>query len=176
MNELVWNDDVAKKAQEHADQKKYDHDNADARSIEVDGESVMMGQNLGLTETTSPVDYREVIYLMYADEKADLSLDNVESYTFGAKYGHLSQISWGKTTAFGCASTLLENTSEVSPSRDMCMLTCNYAPPGNYLGEPLYIKSKTAASSCKNGKSAKYSALCSPPGYLVDNTDKDVCP
>ncbi|XP_021755340.1 pathogenesis-related protein PRB1-3-like [Chenopodium quinoa] len=48
----------------------------------------------------------------------------------GQMCGHYTQIVWSKTRSVGCARSVCENGD--------VFMTCNYYPPGNYVGERPY--------------------------------------
>ncbi|CAH9144574.1 unnamed protein product [Cuscuta epithymum] len=72
---------------------------------------------------------------MWVDEKKYYSY-NQNACAGGQMCGHYTQVVWQKTRFVGCAKALcnknkLENTSAT-------FITCNYYPPGNYIGERPY--------------------------------------
>jgi pathogenesis-related protein 1 len=47
--------------------------------------------------------------------------------------GHYTQVVWGATTTVGCARTTCTKNA-----MSWTLLSCNYAPRGNVLGQPVY--------------------------------------
>ncbi|KAG6421232.1 hypothetical protein SASPL_117782 [Salvia splendens] len=65
----------------------------------------------------------------WADEEKYYDYDT-NSCTAGEMCGHYTQIVWGSTRRIGCARVVCD-------AGDVFM-TCNYSPPGNYVGERPY--------------------------------------
>lgn len=58
----------------------------------------------------------------------------------GREIGHYTQVVWATTTAVGCAAigyTEGDPNTTVMPYQQLYV--CNYGPPGNYIGSPVYI-------------------------------------
>ena len=73
----------------------------------------------------------------------DFPLTNVESFstqgTNGALIGHYTQMVWGETEYIGCGAIYYkDNNADVSNYPYRQTLVCNYHPPGNHLGKPVY--------------------------------------
>ncbi|KAM0835489.1 hypothetical protein ACQ4PT_062891 [Festuca glaucescens] len=63
----------------------------------------------------------------WADERPDYSYAS-NSCTAGRMCGHYTQIVWRNSTRIGCARVLCDRDAGV-------FITCNYSPPGNYIGQ-----------------------------------------
>lgn len=128
----------------------------------------MVGQNLYIYRTTrqrADSQWDTVIKEWY-DEIKIAPADVWKSFDLhGLNIGHFTQIAWSKTNRVGCGYTSYENTHPESADdaifKTIQLYTCNYAPGGNYLNEPLYA-SGNAASQCPAGTtpSKAYPALC----------------
>ena len=98
------------------------------------------------------LDLKDKIQRWY-DEVKDFPAKNVVSFSIegtddGATVGHYTQLVWGNTEYVGCGAIYYKdgNTNASSyPFRQT--LICNYHPPGNYLGKPVYIIGH-AGSAC----------------------------
>ena len=56
---------------------------------------------------------------------------NTNSCDGSGMCGHYTQMVWRDTKRLGCASLVCDNGAGV-------FITCNYDPPGNYVGEKPY--------------------------------------
>lgn len=83
------------------------------------------GENLYWTSaTTTPAD----VVGAWAAEAADYDLDSFECAPEPAVCGHFTQVVWADSTSLGCgAASCGEEAGEV--------WTCEYDPPGNWIGE-----------------------------------------
>ena len=68
---------------------------------------------------------------------------NIESFSTNstnATIGHYTQLVWGNTEFIGCGAIYYkENYANTSRYPFRQTLICNYHPPGNYLGKPVYL-------------------------------------
>jgi hypothetical protein len=119
------------------------------------------GQNLGYRSSTvqEPLDefLRNTIDAWYS-EKKDANMDMIRNCCGGDRFhlvGHFLQNVQATITHVGCA--LAQYTED--GKWKTYLLACNYSKT-NMLKKPVYTSGKSA-SACKNGRSAKYSNLCS---------------
>ncbi|KAL0727018.1 hypothetical protein Bca4012_023111 [Brassica carinata] len=119
LSPLVWDGRIASYASWWANQRRYD---------------------CSLTHSTGP--YGENLFWGSGSDWTPTFA--VESWTVEAKFynhmtnsceggmcGHYTQIVWRDTKRLGCARVVCENGAGV-------FITCNYDPPGNYVGENPY--------------------------------------
>lgn len=108
---LSWSDRLAQIAQAWADRCVFEHSDNN------------LGENLalGTAGAFSPESHVQSWY------------DEISSYDFatgqsrdGGAVGHFTQVVWASTTQVGCGWTRCGGEE---------MLVCNYAPPGNFIGE-----------------------------------------
>ncbi|KAL5285148.1 crispld1 family protein [Megaselia abdita] len=168
MREIVWDDELAAKAQEWANNCQFRHD--PKRTIN----RFTMGQNLAIIWSTAPL----------ADDDGDFPsriqawFNEVRKYSFGdpwAPYtGHYSQLVWGDTDLVGCGFAYYKDKSKYNK-----LYVCNYGPGGNVVGEKPYEVGKPSCHNHGLKPSSKYHGLCATeqvkggPGVLrnsIDNT------
>ncbi|CAK8530391.1 unnamed protein product [Lathyrus sativus] len=119
VSHIVWDDTVAAFAQSYANQRK------DCQLIHS-GDDGGYGENLSMStggmSGTDAVKY-------WVDEKSYYDY-NSNSCAAGKMCGHYTQVVWKNTVRIGCAKVKCENGGT--------FITCNYDPPGNYIGERPY--------------------------------------
>ncbi|CAN6685434.1 unnamed protein product [Malus baccata var. baccata] len=115
---LTWDDNVARYAQNYANQRV-----GDCNLVHSKGP---YGENLAMStgdlSGTAAVD-------LWVKEKADYSYKS-NSCAAGKVCGHYTQVVWRKSARVGCA--------KVRCSSGGTFIGCNYDPPGNYVGEKPY--------------------------------------
>lgn len=123
---LTWSDAAASKAAAYAKQCRFEH-NPNRGDF---------GENLAAatpnTWTTAQV------VKSWADEAADY--DHARNTCKKGKVcGHYTQVVWRKTGAVGCATVMCNKNSPFGPDFPTWQLwVCNYAPPGNWVGQRPY--------------------------------------
>ncbi|XP_057428425.1 pathogenesis-related protein 1-like [Lotus japonicus] len=118
---LVWDDTVAAFAQNYANQRKGDcklvHSGGGGRY----GENLAWGKpDLSGTGAVK----------LWVDEKANYDY-NSNSCASGKQCGHYTQVVWKNSMRLGCAKVKCDNGGGT-------FITCNYDPPGNYVGQKPY--------------------------------------
>ncbi|XP_057824766.2 pathogenesis-related protein 1C-like [Cryptomeria japonica] len=116
---LVWDDTVAAYAQNYGKQCKADC--ALQHSSGSYGENIFWGKGKEL----SPVDAVNA----WVEEKQYYSY-NSNSCAQGQQCGHYTQVMWKNSQKVGCA--------RVKCNDGAIFITCDYDPPGNYVGEKTY--------------------------------------
>jgi len=164
MNELVWDDEVAKIAQMWADQcTTFEHTEHDMLLDGMDcGQNMAWGSSWG----TSPDQFdlskslEEKVQRWY-DEVNYFPKESAKSYpglyNQGQFIGHYTQLVWGATTKLGCGYT-----KQRAGNKEI--LVCNYCVAGNMRmnGKGLEIyKSGPAASQCPKERPNNKDGLCS---------------
>ena len=86
------------------------------------------------------------------DLPEDATLESYGDDSFGDKTtGHYTQVVWAETKMVGCGAISFKeklNGKEYFAKR----YVCNYYPPGNVLGSPVYIETEgEAGEACPNG-------------------------
>ncbi|XP_047161027.1 basic form of pathogenesis-related protein 1-like [Vigna umbellata] len=115
---IVWNDTVAAFAQKYANERK------DCQLVHSDGGGIY-GENIAMS--TGDMSVAEAVKL-WVDEKP--FYDYTSNSCIGGECLHYTQVVWRKSVYLGCAKVRCNNGGT--------FVTCNYSPPGNYIGERPY--------------------------------------
>ena len=156
MRELVWDTELARVAQAHADKCQFDHDCRQCRAVPRWG---VVGQNLYIYRQTvrrPAVDWERAVTAWY-DEVKIFRPRHVKPFRFSEATGHYSQMLWSTTTHVGCGVSVYKTGRWYN-----ILYTCNYGPGGNYIGSQMY-SAGPACSQCPPGTSCSpsYPGLCS---------------
>jgi len=124
---LTWSDAMAAKAQAWANQCQYKHN----PGLGPYGENIAAAAPPG--STTNPG-----VVQSWAAEVADYSYAK-NSCAPGKVCGHYTQLVWADTKQVGCAKVLCTKNSPFGANApEWEFWVCDYAPPGNYVGEKPY--------------------------------------
>ncbi|XP_010530682.1 PREDICTED: pathogenesis-related protein 1-like [Tarenaya hassleriana] len=115
---VSWDDDLEAYAQSYARRQ--------ARGCELEHSNGPYGENLAMS--TGDLTGIEAIGL-WVNEKVDYDYDS-NTCRVGKVCGHYTQVVWRNSTRIGCAKMECDNGGT--------FITCNYDPPGNYIGERPY--------------------------------------
>ncbi|KAK1572516.1 hypothetical protein Q3G72_033915 [Acer saccharum] len=115
---VTWDEQVAAYARNYANQHK-----GDCRLVHSGGP---YGENLA--GSSGDLSGTRAVQL-WVSEKADYNY-NSNSCAPGKVCGHYTQVVWRNSVRIGCA--------KVRCSTGGTYITCNYAPPGNYVGQRPY--------------------------------------
>nr|B2MVK7.1 RecName: Full=Venom allergen 5; AltName: Full=Antigen 5; AltName: Full=Cysteine-rich venom protein; Short=CRVP; Flags: Precursor [Rhynchium brunneum]ACC93935.1 venom antigen 5 [Rhynchium brunneum] len=130
MEDMTWDDELAKVAQTWANQCTINHDKC--RSVS----RFSVGQNLASKSTTGN-DFPPVVELiqLWENEVSDFDKNNIKSLPASgiSKTGHYTQMVWAKSNKLGCGSI-----KHHKDGWNKHFLVCNYGPSGNYLGQSVY--------------------------------------
>ncbi|KAG4077669.1 hypothetical protein HA402_015712 [Bradysia odoriphaga] len=153
MREMVWDDELALKAQQWANQCTFQHD--PSRYLD----RFTMGQNLAIIWSTIPL----------APDDGDFPsriqnwFNEVRKYAWGAQWspatGHYSQLVWGDTNLVGCGFSYYRDSRRFNK-----LWVCNYGPGGNVVGSPPYEAGRPSCQNYGMQPSSRYSGLCSSYG------------
>ncbi|KAL7724657.1 hypothetical protein ACLKA6_008658 [Drosophila palustris] len=153
MREIVWDDELAARAQEWADNCQFRHD--PHRTIN----RFTMGQNLAIIWSTAPLDPDDGDF----PSRIQNWFNEVQKYSFGdawsPKTGHYSQLVWGETSLVGCGFAEYKDNIKYNK-----LYVCNYGPGGNVVGYNPYEAGKPSCSTYGMKPSSKYQGLCAAPG------------
>lgn len=117
---LVWDPKIARYAAWYAHQRRQDcelrHSNGPY------GENIFWGSGDGWSPAQAAAAWvaERQVYNYWSN-----------SCAFGEQCGHYTQIVWKETRRIGCARVVCDEGRGV-------FMTCNYDPPGNYIGERPY--------------------------------------
>ncbi|PIA25036.1 hypothetical protein AQUCO_13300025v1 [Aquilegia coerulea] len=120
---LKWNTTLANYAKNYSQQRSGDCELIHSQGPY--GENIYWGQGEGVIDAAAAMKAwvdGEVVNYDY----------NSNSCEFGKQCGHYTQIVWKDTTQLGCG------TAKCSDAENKVFITCNYYPPGNYIGERPY--------------------------------------
>lgn len=162
MRQVYWSEEIAAKAQEWANNKKFEHSPRSFRNIPGIGQ---LGENLAIHMTsisTPHKDWNEVVEDWFGEIKdynTNQGVKNFSSSGHRGAVGHFTQVIWADTYLVGCGySTYIEDGMTTS------LYVCQYAPAGNYIGEPIYLPANSPSDKkCPEGTSASskdYQGLC----------------
>ncbi|KAH8385671.1 hypothetical protein KR200_006780, partial [Drosophila serrata] len=153
MREIVWDEELAARAQKWADNCQFRHD--PHRTIN----RFTMGQNLAIIWSTVPLDADDGDF----PSRIQSWFNEVQKYSFGdawsPKTGHYSQLVWGETSLVGCGYAEYKDASKYNK-----LYVCNYGPGGNVVGYNPYEVGKPSCSTYGMKPSSRYQGLCSAPG------------
>ncbi|XP_036324509.1 cysteine-rich secretory protein LCCL domain-containing 2 isoform X1 [Rhagoletis pomonella] len=151
MREIVWDDELAARAQQWADNCEFRHD--PLRTIN----RFTMGQNLAIIWSTAPLDPTDGDF----PSRIQSWFNEVQRYSFGdawsPKTGHYSQLVWGETSLVGCGFSEYKDTTKYNK-----LYVCNYGPGGNVVGYKPYEEGKPSCATYGLRSSARYQGLCAP--------------
>ncbi|XP_046404728.1 venom allergen 5-like [Ischnura elegans] len=159
MKEMVWDEELARIAQNWANQGRISHNSPRSGRFRV-------GENIAATWTyshpspsgTGP-DFRKCISDWFA-EVSYFPSSSVRQYQFSHSTGHYSQLVWGDTYLVGCGYSYY-----LDPQKGYTKFyVCNYGPAGNVVGGQLYQMGPPSCSSFGLYPSRSYSGLCEVPG------------
>ncbi len=123
---LAWSTEAERKAASWAKTCRFEH-NPDRGDF---------GENLAAA-TPGAWNTSQVVK-SWADESADYDYRR-NTCTKGKVCGHYTQVVWRKTVSVGCATVMCDKNSPFGAQFPTWQLwVCNYAPPGNWVGQRPY--------------------------------------
>ncbi|XP_065282086.1 uncharacterized protein [Dermacentor albipictus] len=166
MQELLWDDELATVAQAHASlcttpDGDLKHDDAKDRFTSRFEET---GQNtawIGRSNYHEGSNWTWAMDGWFTQEYKLYPPRNVPKFApvEGVKIGHFTQIIWAKTRYVGCGYVYYNVDGARYPHMKQC--TCNYAPAGNYIGQPIYQEGPTCSACPNSTQCDKATGLCS---------------
>ena len=135
MLEMIWDSELATFAEEHSRKCQFSHSSGGSTSkFSRLGENLYMTSQLGISNEKVGVPGIKAWYDEYVDY-------DYNSNSCSGVCGHYTQVVWANSYAVGCGIAQCNMGS---------ILTCNYGPAGNYIGQKPY-KSGTTCSQCEEG-------------------------
>ncbi|KAI3525509.1 hypothetical protein L1887_04352 [Cichorium endivia] len=113
---MTWDSRVASFAQNYANQRRGDCQLVHSQNSAY-GENLAYASGLALTGVQA--------VNLWVGEKADYDY-NLNTCAPGKICGHYTQVVWSDSVRLGCARVHCDNSA--------WFVTCNYDPPGNYVG------------------------------------------
>ncbi|XP_075147591.1 venom allergen 5 isoform X2 [Haematobia irritans] len=160
MREIIWDEELAERAQQWAENCQFRHD--PHRTIN----RFTMGQNLAIIWSTAPLDPDDGDF----PSRIQSWFNEVQKYSFGdawsPKTGHYSQLVWGETSLVGCGFAEYKDKSKYNK-----LYVCNYGPGGNVVGYNPYEVGKPSCGTYGMRPSKRYNGLCAAPdpSLVTDN-------
>ena len=121
---LTWDSGIAATAQAYAENCVFEHSGADGL-----GEN--LAANAGSVVSPASVVERWVAEVDFYDYEAN-------SCASGEMCGHYTQVVWAETLRLGCGYKQCTTNSPFEGFDTWDNWVCNYAPPGNWVGERPY--------------------------------------
>jgi len=154
MEQMEWDEELARVAQRHADQCVFAHDCSKCRKIP----RFVVGQNLYIykqSRKSATTNWTRSITDWY-DEVELFGKERVKPFKFSTDVGHFTAMVWSNTNKVGCGVT-----EYIDGKWFAKLYTCNYGPAGNYIGGEMYRQGK-ACTKCPSGTSCSgsYPGLC----------------
>lgn len=154
MQEMVWDEELARMAQAHANKCRFKHDCNKCR----ESRRFAVGQNMYTYASTRNFQTPKLRMAMMAfyNEVKDFDKSAVTNFKMQPSTGHYTQIVWANSNRVGCGYVKHQKGRWYK-----MLLTCNYGPAGNYLRQPMYTVGKSC-SGCPRGTSCstQYPGLC----------------
>jgi hypothetical protein len=149
MQQLVWDPAVAQTAQSWANGCNFSHNPNRGNT----------GENLALLSGVplSPAALQQAVGLWFAENSG---------YTYGPvsasdlSHGHYTQVVWATSGSLGCGATFCPTV--VNGPSNSTFVVCNYAPPGNFIGQTPYTQGPSC-SQCPAGLGGCNNGLCAVP-------------
>ncbi|XP_055376519.1 cysteine-rich venom protein kaouthin-2 [Condylostylus longicornis] len=161
MREMVWDEELAARAQKWADNCQFKHD--PRRTID----RFTMGQNVAILWSTAPLGEGEGDF----PSRIQSWFNEVQKYDFGSawspKTGHYSQLVWGETNLVGCGFTYYKDSRKYNK-----LFVCNYGPGGNVIGANPYEVGRPACTNYGMKPSYHYQGLCSVPANFQNTIEE----
>ncbi|NBD10237.1 MULTISPECIES: CAP domain-containing protein [Corallococcus] len=125
LSPLTWDPAVADVARKWADNCKFEHNAGRGNA----GENIAAATP-GVWDTKGAVK-------IWVDEAADYDYAK-NTCASGQVCGHYTQVVWRNSSRLGCATKRCTTGSPFGGSGTWDFWVCNYAPPGNYVGQRPY--------------------------------------
>lgn len=175
MVKLVWDEDLAAVAQEHANGCDFSHSSSQARSATYEALTGTapgwIGENIAAA-FAGPGFPMAQLRARYQDH-IDSWTAELADYTYGSPgnctgvCGHYTQVVWANSVNLGCGIAECPTLTGLSGGPFTgAILVCNYLPGGNFNNQAPY-QTGAAASSCPGDYPVNDNGLCAagtPPG------------
>lgn len=123
---LTWSEAAASKATAWAQGCRFEHNPGLGNAF---GENLFAG--------SGPARSPAAVVNAWESERADYEL-SANRCAPGKQCGHYTQLVWRASTGVGCASQTCSANSPFGGSAPWTLVVCDYAPPGNFVGQRPY--------------------------------------
>ncbi|XP_041453914.1 uncharacterized protein LOC121407062 isoform X1 [Lytechinus variegatus] len=150
MEHLIWSDSLARAAQAWSENCTWGHGPAGVVTVQY-GQNVWLdkvatsGNLVGITATRGW--FEESSFYDYATNGCT-----------GEQCGHYTQLMWASSRKVGCGRHYCPRVTGAGDARAW-FITCNYYPPGNYIGAKPYIAGERC-TKCESGTGTCSNNLC----------------
>jgi hypothetical protein len=130
---LAWSSTVATTAQAWADRCTYAHNTTEIRALGY-------GENIAASTASQSPAYIVGLWASEAPfyDYASNTCDTADPANVARTCGHYTQLVWRSTTVVGCGFRTCTTGSPFGGSGTWHFWVCDYAPPGNYVGQRPY--------------------------------------
>ena len=165
MIQMYWSEELALKAQDHANKctKNYSDQKFRTNPKFISGENVFFVETKG--GQPQPDWNKAVTHWANFGKAAPPS--RIEKFNYaGYNISPFTQIIWAKSYLVGCGFSVSK-----TDQGDLSLYVCHYGPTGNIAGQPVYQASNQKSCNCLKGLSCgnpKWPGLCCPDGFCKD--------
>ena len=164
MLQVYWSDAIAAKAQQWANNCKFQHSTSEFRKQP----DFPTGENLyesSASNNYQAVNWNKAVTAWYNEIK-DFGGKSVDSMSSGGPVtGHFTQVIWANSYLVGCGLAQYKDGGWFTS-----YYVCEYGPVGNVIGMPMYSSSPSKANVCPSGTSpgnTTFPGLCCPSGFCT---------
>eukprot|EP00057_Strongylocentrotus_purpuratus_P029162 XP_011683636.1 PREDICTED: uncharacterized protein LOC100889316 isoform X4 [Strongylocentrotus purpuratus] len=150
MEHLTWSDNLAKAAQTWSENCTWGHGPSGAVTVQY-------GQNVWLDKAATTANPVGITATRGWFEESRF-YDHATNDCSGEQCGHYTQLMWASSTKVGCGRHYCPRVTGASDARGW-FITCNYYPPGNYIGAKPYAAGESC-TQCESGKGTCDKNLC----------------
>ncbi|XP_015121040.1 venom allergen 3 [Diachasma alloeum] len=136
LGSMTWNDEIAEYAQRWADQCSFQHDHCRNTA------KMLVGQNIAFIGSTAGWNNDNLVQMVdnWYNEVEHFDRNKIRNFRVvyhprALQVYHYTQMVWAKSTMLGCGASRYRKQGD---RYYITYLVCNYAPTGNFIGQPVY--------------------------------------